>query len=71
MTDSTNTLTDILDRIAASAASGDGTLLAALVDEVRPDDASDGAQATKNLQALQYLLATNDARRLASSMSAT
>ena len=64
MTDSTDTLTDILDRIAASAASGDGTLLAALVDEVRPDDASDGAQATKNLQALQYLLATNDARRV-------
>lgn len=63
MTDTPDTLTCILDRIAASAAIDDGSLLAALVDQIRPDNASDVVQATKNLQALQYLLATNDVRR--------
>lgn len=56
MTETTGGLGSVLARIAASGAHDDGQLLGQLVDELRPDDADDTAQAVKNLQALQYLL---------------
>lgn len=53
----------ILERIAAAPASDDGTLLAALVAEIRPRRAGDAAQALKNLRALQYRLAVDPLQR--------
>ena len=50
MTETTGGLGAVLARITASGTHDDGQLLAQLVDELRPDDADDTAQATKNLR---------------------
>jgi site-specific recombinase len=56
-------LEPLLRKIAAAQGEADPGLLAQLVDHVRPRDADDAAQAVKNLQALQYLLSSNEPLR--------
>jgi site-specific recombinase len=72
MPEATGGLGAVLARITASGTHDDGQMLAQLVDELRPDDADDTAQAVKNLQALQYLLGTRevDCRALAAYLTA-
>ncbi len=54
----------VLADVARATAPVDTGLLAALVDQLRPDDPEDTRQAVKNLHALQYLLATREELRI-------
>jgi len=65
MNDMNGGLAAVLGEISALGRHDDGELLAELVAELRPPHADDAAQALKNLQALQYLLARHEAHRVA------
>jgi len=63
MTASERGLEPLLHAIAAAGDRADPVLLVRLVEHLRPREPEDTAQAVKNLQALQYLLASNEALR--------
>ena len=56
-------LEPLLREIGAAKGKADPALLTRLVDHLRPRDPDDAAQAAKNLQALQFLLSTDESMR--------